>query len=184
MHKKIEEEFYGLPENFIVLTVVKSGDSEKANLAMLNYLVNNKGYKGSFVAVSRPYKTMVNIMADNSIDTNGIFFIDCISKDIGRVTDAHNCIYIDSPQHLTDLGIAIEQLFNMKHGEFILIDSINTLFIYNDRERLAKFLHFLSNKIRVHELKGVMVSMQEGTDPILMSEISQFCDKVIDLTEY
>lgn len=183
MHQKIEEELHGLPENFIVLTLVRSENSEKANLALLDYLVNTKGHRGNYIAVSRPYSDISALLRKNSIDPDGLFFIDCISRDTGGEVEAHNCVYIDSPQHLTDLSIAMQELFAMKHGEFVVIDSVNTLSIYNDRERLMKFMHFMSTKIRLHELKGVMISLHKGTDPAFISEIAQFCDKVIDLTD-
>ncbi len=183
MKQKIEEELHGLPENFIVLTLVRSENSEKANMALLDYLVNKKGYKGNYIAVSRPFKNISMLLKNNAIDSEQLFFIDCISRDLGGEVEAHNCVYIDSPQHLTDLSIAMQELFAMKHGEFVVIDSVNTLSIYNDHERLMKFMHFVSSKIRLHELKGVMISLHKGTDPTFVSEISQFCDKVIDLTD-
>ena len=183
MHKKIEEELFGLPENFIVLTLVKSENAERANMAMLNYLINRKGYRGNYVAISTPYASVSQMLRTNSINPESLFFIDCISKVAGNEVEASNCICIESPQNLTDLSIAIQELMNAKHGEFLLIDSINTLSIYNDRERLLKFMHFISTKIRLHELKGVMVSLHKGTDPEFLGDIAEFCDKTIDLTE-
>ena len=183
MHKKIEEELHGLPENFIVLTLVNSENAEKANLALLNHLVNIKGHRGNYVTVSRPYSNIVQVLQNNNIDPNMLFFIDCISKDMRSDVDAHNCVYIDSPQHLTDISIAVQELIDIKHGDFLVIDSINTLSIYNDKERLMRFMHFITNKIRIHELKGVMVSLHKGTDPEMLAQLSQFCDKVIDLCD-
>ena len=46
---------------------------------------------------------------------------------------------------------------------------------------MLKFIHYLTGKIRLWNIQGIMVALHEDTDKRLISEISQFCDRMIDL---
>ncbi|MDP2749806.1 MAG: ATPase domain-containing protein [Nanoarchaeota archaeon] len=184
MHKKIEEEFHGLAENSLVLAVVNSQNSELANTAIMNYLVNRNDARGNYVAVNKPYHEVTKHLKSNGINPDKIFFIDCVSKDLGKDKEVPNCVYIDSPQHLTDMSIALDELFRMKHGEFVVIDSLNTLAIYNDKDRVVNFLSYLQKKVRTHEIRGVMVALDKGHDSDFLPAISKICDKTIDLSDF
>ncbi len=95
MLEKIKEEIKNLPENFIILTIVPSSNFEKVNMTILNLLVNEMNKKGSYVAINRPYKNMVELLNRNKINASNMFFIDCITKSAGgKVNDIDNCIFL------------------------------------------------------------------------------------------
>lgn len=181
MDKKIVDELKDLPENFIVLLIVGSDKYEEANMHILDLLVNKEKSTGSYVTVNRPYKNMVQLMKTKNIDSDKIFFIDCITRKVEEPKEVKNCVFIDSPSNLTELGIALEEVFKQSEHKFLFLDSLNILSVYNSVDRVVKFAHFLTSKMRMHDLKGIMISLHEETDKKLISELSQFCDKMIYL---
>ncbi|RMF54725.1 hypothetical protein D6745_04375 [Candidatus Woesearchaeota archaeon] len=182
MLQKIQNEIDSLPDNFIVGIVTKSDKYEKVNLHILNMMLHQKGHFGGYVAVNRPYKNMVELLTNQNMDFSNLFFIDCITQKLGgRITNDENCVYINSPSNLTDLAIALHNfaIAEVNAKKFLMIDSISTLLIHNDHETVQKFIHYLTGKIRLWGLKGVMITLHEETDEKLIAELSQFCDKII-----
>ena len=44
---------------------------------------------------------------------------------------------------------------------------------------MMRFIHYLTGKIRLWNISGVMISLHEESDKKVIGEISQFCDKII-----
>ena len=65
--------------------------------------------------------------------------------------------------------------------KFLFFDSLSTLLIYNKPITVAKFIHFLSGKMRMWRVKGIIISLEKESDKELLSELSQFCDIRLDL---
>ena len=121
-------------------------------------------------------------MDRNKIDINKFFFIDCITRTAeGRAEREKNCLFISSPNNLSELGLAfIQAIQAMPEGKrFIFMDALSTLLIYNSAGTTARFSHFLMTKIKLLGLNGVFMSVEEGLDKQLLSQIEQFCDKCI-----
>jgi len=182
VYEKLEKEMKDLPENFIVGLVVSSDKYEETNLHLLELLVNKMGYSGSYITINRPYENIIFMLNKHNIKVDNLFFIDCITKKIGGVEkSAPNCLFLDSPQHLTDLGIALHEYVSLTKDtkRFLFLDSLSTLFIHNDQTTMMRFIHYLTGKIRLWNISGVMISLHEESDKKVIGEISQFCDKII-----
>ena len=157
---------------------------EDTNMHLLSFLINRKKYTGGYVSVNRPYTHVINLLKNNDIKTNNIFFIDCITKGLGGKTPKKaNCVFIQSPEHLTDLSIALHNYFTSSgdKNRFLYIDSISTLGIHNSTDNILKFIHYITGKMRIFGFNGIMLSLHEESDQKLISELGQFCDKVIRL---
>ena len=182
--KKLEKELENLPENFIVGIVMPSDRYEEANMRLLRFLVNKNKSKGSYVAVSKPYNHTISLLKNEDINTDNIYFIDCLTKSLGSKTIiSKNCVFIESPAHLTQLGIALHDYFTSsgEKNRFLYIDSISSLLIHNDIASVLKFVHYVTGKMRVFGFNGMLLSLHEETDKKLIGQLSQFCDKVIHL---
>ena len=93
-------------------------------------------------------------IARNGLDTNGHLFIDdALSRGAAAV------IISDSK----------------------FIDSVNAMLIYIPSANMSKFVHFLSSKLRLLDIRGVFLAVEKGLDPILMGQLTSFTDEVIDL---
>jgi hypothetical protein len=182
--KKLEKQLKDLPENFIVGVVMPSDNYEDANTHLLNFLINRKKSSGGYISVSKPFNHIVGLLKSKDIDADNLYFIDCITKGLGaELPCINNGVFIDSPSHLTELGIAIHKYFTSESNKnkFLYIDSISTLCIHNKIENVLKFIHSVTGKMRVFGFNGVMLSLHEDTDKQLIAELGQFCDKVVHL---
>jgi len=172
-----------LPEGYITLITVKADDYLRANMNILKYLCNFKNLQGIYVSINRPYTSSTTIMKENDIKTDNIFFVDCISVLLGDTPfRTKNCLFT-SPENLTDIAVLIDQWVSSlpKGDKFLFLDSLSTLLIYNSIGTVTKFSHFLTGKMRQWGLNGILMSLERENNPEILDNISQFCDKRINL---
>lgn len=183
MFEKLKKEFETLPENFIVGLIIKSGDYEEINLKILEYFVNQKGEKGSYITVNRPYENVIKVLKNRNINISNLYFIDCITKKLGgKPLFARNAVFIDSPENLTELSLRLhESTVKANSRKFVFVDSLSTLSIYNNPEVMLKFIHYLTGKMRLWNLNGIIISLHGEADKKLIAELSQFVDKMIEV---
>ena len=155
------------------------------NLKILNILTNKLDEKGIYVTVNRPFESLNEMLEKNKIKTKNLFFIDAITMTIvGEAKEVPNCLFINSPNSLTELGIALGEAFSSmqkKEDKFIFFDSLSTLLIYNQSKSVTKFAHFLTGRMRQWKIKGVLISLQKNVDERLIAQVSQFCDRIIEV---
>lgn len=177
------EGFEELPRGSVVLVISAAENTLKKNIEILKFLLGN-GYSGIYITINQPYKTLNDLFADRGLDIEKIFFIDSITKTIkGEPKREENCLFISSPQGLTELGIAVSEAMGSLKTEknFLFLDSLSTLLIYNSTGSIAKFSHFLMNKIRLSNVTGIFISIEKEMDRKLISQLSQFSDRTISL---
>ena len=133
-----------------------------------------------YVTTNKPYDNLINSLEEKKIDTDNIFFIDCISKEVGvDPEDVGNCIYLDSPKSLTSMSIAIkESIENIDGEKTLILDSLSTLLIYNDARTMGKFSNFLINKMRSMKADAVILTLESDVDKDIIKKIESFVDKV------
>jgi hypothetical protein len=61
-----------------------------------------------------------------------------------------------------------------------LHDSISTMLIYLSSLNISKFIHFVTNKLRLMDISGVFLAVEKGLDPMFVSQLTTFVDHVID----
>lgn len=177
----LSNEFKDLPENFIVSVIVPTDNYEEVNMQILNKFISEEKKHGIYITLNRPYDNIVGLMKKDKIDIKKLSFIDCISKEISRPKGKVDCIFIRSPADLTGMAIALDKLFeHNKHG-FIFFDSLDTLLFYNKLDGVIKFLHFITGKMRIYGIHGVLLGLHEKTTEELIGELSPFTDKIIKL---
>lgn len=94
-----------------------------------------------FISFNRPQESVARGMEAQSIKTDKIFFIDCISKSLGNVTRKKNVIHIESASDLTALNIAVNEFYSKIPGpKYVIVDALATLLIYSPEELVVKFV--------------------------------------------
>lgn len=181
MKEKIKKELSLLPKNYVALVLVGADGFEQANMGLLDILVNDEKLKGCYVTLNRTFTNLKGLLIKNNIGANKLFFIDAISKEVEIVKEYDNCMYMASPESLTELGEAIDGVLKSGKHDFIFIDSINILNIYNDPKTTIKFLHVFTEKIREKNMKGILICLDEEADKKFIDEIAEFCDKIVRL---
>lgn len=169
-------------KDYIVLIKVGAKDYQDTNVAILKSLVNEQKTPGIYVTLNKPFEVMQRLLKKNSIDSRLIIFIDAFT-DIGEnKKKVKNCLYIGSPEKLSDISIAMDQAVKSlpTKEKFLFFDSINTLQVFNNPGTVMKFVHFLAIKIREWKVKGIIILISSSADEPLTNELVQFCDTKIE----
>jgi len=176
--KKIKE----LKPNTVVLFIVSGKKFHETNMTILKSLMQAKEYMGIYITISKPYEVLVRQLKKEKIDVSRLYFIDAISKSVyDKIETTENCIYIPSPQSLTDLAIVISRIVEMmkkRENKFLFLDSLSTLLMYNKPEIVAQFAHFLVTRLRRVGLIGIIISIEKQIDEKLLYLLVEICDKI------
>lgn len=167
----------------VILLIVSAQKYLSVTLDVLKHYCNNQNSSCIYVSVNRTYSTLMGLIKKNKINSSKLFIVDAISPQSSQVKDADNAIFLGNPRGLTDISIsASSAIENLPEGNRMLFfDSLSTLLIYNDAGSVAKFAHFLINKMKEWKISGVIISLEKETDSKLSSQLSQFVDKVIEI---
>jgi KaiC/GvpD/RAD55 family RecA-like ATPase len=175
------------PKDFIVLINVRAENYLRTNIEVLRVLANEDNLPGVYITINKPYVVMKRILEENKIKTDKLYFVDCITKTAGGEADEgeKNVFYMDSPQNLTGLGVAMGEAVRAipEDNKFLFMDSLSTLLLYHNSGTVAKFSHFLTGRMRMWGLRGILISIEKEADPQFTSQLAQFCDTVVSLDE-
>ncbi|HMK16157.1 MAG TPA: hypothetical protein VK450_04480, partial [Methanomicrobiales archaeon] len=144
-----------------------------------------KGYMVIVVTTNQPYTILKKAYEKDGIDTSKIGFIDAITRyAVGEVpVGAKGVRFTSSPSDLTQLGIAISDALKDLSGRkaAILLDSVSTMLIYLPSTNLSKFIHFVSSKLKILDMAGIFLAVEDGLDPTLLSQLTTFVDRVVNM---
>ncbi|MCX6803825.1 MAG: hypothetical protein NTY48_04625 [Candidatus Diapherotrites archaeon] len=179
---KIKSVFEVLPQTFVIILILPRTQQEQRDMRLMKYFLD-KGLKGIYISLNKSSNELTQEMKRKGVDSSKIFFIDAITSMIdGKKAIGENFSYLESPNNLVELSVeldhAIESLGDAKG--FVILDSITTLVMYNKDVAVEKFLHSLTQKIRDHELKGILFAA-ESTNNDILDTLSQFCDDTKNL---
>ncbi|MBU0636364.1 hypothetical protein KKE06_05035 [Candidatus Micrarchaeota archaeon] len=181
---KLESALSEIKKPNVVLVVIESDHYSAIQTGLLDFL-KKRSDNGVFVSVN---KALVNLFdsPQKVLEDQKTVFVDLVSETAGtEKLSGENVHYLESPKNLLELTMQIEQALekNPKNQQFLILDSLSTLLLYNKPEPLEKFVHQLVGKIRGLQALGIflMVRLKENQDTIRV--ISQFCDHTIEITE-
>lgn len=180
MYEIIKKKLDNVQKNAIVLAIVPHQHYQDVNLFLLKYWMDISKGSGVYISLNRPYKNLLDTLAAGKIDSKKLFFIDCVTK---SEQDVPNCYFLKTQQSLTNLSIAISTVIKTEKPDFVFLDSINTLALYNEMDAAVKFAHFLLTKLRANSVNGIILGIEDEKNKQIITELSQICDKVIDLTD-
>ena len=168
-------------KDYLLLVTVDAKNYQNAAIDVLRFLVNEQNTPGVYVTLNKPYEVMQRNLANNSIDTRLIIFIDATSR-TEQLKKVENCLYIGSPEKLSDISVAMDQAIKAlpTSDKFLIFDSLNTLSIFNKPATVARFIHFLAGKIREWKIKGIIITLEKETEQSLLDELTQFADSRVD----
>jgi hypothetical protein len=133
-----------------------------------------------YITINKPYKSIVKDIENWNIDKKKFFFADAITSTVQAPPIVEDCIFVASPNALTDLGLAFSALLNEKSRDNIIFDTISTLVIYQDIGSVIKFTHNLVTKARVSGKRVIFISLKEDSET-LIKDLNMFVDAVIEI---
>ena len=161
MEKDIQKEFESSLGGSITLAILpnsKYGEMERSILKLL--LKKSKSY-GAYLAINRPYASLTKVMEKNGIDTKKLLFLDCVT---GRSSKVANCVFVRSAESLTNIGIALENVYKNKKISFIVIDSLDALSVYHSTNNILRFARSEIERMRENEKSAVILLSYDETD--------------------
>ena len=170
--------------DYVSLLVVNAKNYQKSRVDILNYLLGTKKIPGVYITLNKPYDILIRELSSNKHDTNLVIFIDCITMlKAGKMARVQNCLFIGTPEKLSDMFVAIDQAVNSisLNERFVFLDSLNTMSMFNSGDIVARFTHQLVARMRNWKVAGIIMTIQKEKDDTLLNEITPFCDFRIDL---
>lgn len=133
-----------------------------------------------YVTTNKPYRYLMNLLKEEKIKTDNIFFIDCISNQVSEpVEDAKNCVFIESPQNVTSIGIALNEAVKLLPGKkTVLFDSLSTLLLYNNEDLVGRFSNFVVNRMRLGDVNTILIVLEADVDRKIIRVIESFVDEL------
>ena len=163
-------------KNGIILYLINPEEYLKGIIKMMKKTGGNFIY----VTATKPCKSIITSLEKNGIDKDRVMFIDCISKSVDeKAVACPNCILLDSPQNLPEIGIAVNVGIKSTEGKAtLLLDSISTLLLYNDANTVGRFSNFLINRMKLLNVNSAMLALETDTDKEVIQQIKSVCDEV------
>ncbi len=133
------------------------------------------------VTTNKPADMILNEIKEEKIKTQNLFFIDTISKYIGKkeLPENDNVVYIDDPANLTEIGIVTKLGIEKITGEKVLIfDSLTTLSLYNSSKNVVRFYNFFFQLARVNDIETIIIALESDIDKEALNSIHGLVDQV------
>jgi len=183
IYRKLKNELQTLKKNAVVLVAVESEQQAEAITALLKIYINEKNMNGLYLSISAPYEQIKNITESAGIQTDRLYFIDCISQMAGTTTaKTEKAVFVENPSSLEEVNMYIDKiLMRMPEPKFMFMDSISSLLIYNNERSIEEFTHLVINKMRLEKLGFVIITLKQKESEQLAKTLVPMCDKEIIL---
>ena len=139
---------------------------------------------GVYISASRGANEIIQAFETIGIDVSNIHFIDLVSSGIlgGTNIQYNNVSFVDSPIMLE--SILLRTLYWLRTApnlrNFVFIDSVNSLAIYNEEKMLAEYLHTFINTFRQREVLSVILNIPDQVPPSVLSNLDLYCTDLVD----
>ncbi len=137
--------------------------------------------KEKFADYGYPLSVQSNSVAEiKEKPKGGVFFIDMISHRAGvSRKQCDDCKYVQDPSNLTELSLVINELLSKESYGLLVLDSLNSLLIYNDLTKTLQFLRFLSATAYEKKITILIYFVSGERDPRAETSIKMTTDVVI-----
>ena len=133
---------------------------------------------GVYISASRGAVEIIQAFEAIGVDVSGIHFLDLVSSGVLGGTDVPyaNITFVDSPIMLE--SIMLRTLYTLRtvnnQRNFVFLDSVNALAIYNDDRMLAEYLHTFINTFRQREVLSVILNVPDQTPPLVLANLDTY----------
>ncbi|MBT5183975.1 MAG: hypothetical protein HOM47_02240 [Euryarchaeota archaeon] len=139
---------------------------------------------GVYICATRGAVEIIEAFEAIGVDVSGIQFIDLVSSGTLGGTDVQypNISFVDSPIMLESVLLRTLYTLRISNSErnFVVIDSVNALAIYNEERMLAEYLHVFINTFRQREVLSVILNVPDQVPPMVLSNLDLYCTDLID----
>jgi hypothetical protein len=173
-------------ENLLYLMLSQPEQVRGMNIAVMKKILSS-GCTPLIITVNQPRKVLAKMYANEGITPEKYYVIDAVTQYSGGACVPDSRVkYINSPGNLTDLGIAITEFLKQipDAKKCIMFDSVSMLLIHIPTATASKFFHFVVNKLKLSDISGIFLCVDKGLDPVILSQMSAFVDKIVDFDNH
>lgn len=136
-----------------------------------------------FVTADRPMGSWTTAWNDAALDPTRLFVIDAVSAMNGHQPTPRptNATFLPSPAMLEMMALRIEQLIRRHAPVRVVIDSLNTLALYNGVAAVQSFAHYLANRLRDGDVGADMILHGDAEGTELRQRLASFVDEHLPL---
>lgn len=128
---------------------------------------------GIYITLNKSQRRIEEILKKAKIDTKKLFFIDCVTSEKTK-----NDVLHIPPDRLDLLSSAIHSfLKDIKGQKFLILDALSTLLIYNDENKVARFVGEITQNAS-HNHTDIVAFSPKTKGEELLNKIFNFFDKV------
>ena len=171
----------------IILALSPSRTYRTNTLQMIKGIQKGSSLRIIDISVNQPAAFLMDLYGRNGIDTSRIFFIDAITQYATGTApeNTENCRFVSKPNDLTAMGIAVTVILKKFEEEktVIFLDSVNAMLIHTSSSDLLKFIHFVISKLRIMNIAGILLAVEKGLDPVLLTQLTTFADDLVEFPE-
>ena len=175
-----------MKEHGLYLIMSSPNEIRNKNIELIGKVVS-EDYYVLVVTTNQPYEILKKNYEKHGISLDRIHFVDTVTKyAMGRdPPPVNNCRFINNPSNLTDIGIAVTTTLTFLEGKKVclLFDSVSSMLIYLSSQNITKFIHFVTNKLRLLNFAGIFLVVEKGLDPDVLDQLTTFVDVVVDVDE-
>jgi len=167
--------------NYESTLIVEESKSLQATINNVLRVIQDKPV--IYIALIKPYVSILPRLEGDGIETDKIFFVDCVTEFAGGdVSEKQgNVIFIHEPTDLTNITITVTQFFEKIPGKkYILIDALRILTIYNTEDVVSRFMQSILEKASRNDAKVVAMTTK-GKHTSLTNKVSQFFEKIMEV---
>jgi hypothetical protein len=147
-------------------------------------MLQDQGKKVVFVSADRPYHVLAQAFRDLGVAVDAMHFVDAVSSLSGSapLQRPPNATFLPSPTMLEMLAMRVEQAaLRLGPEAHMVLDSLDTLSLYNGVHPVQEFSHYLANRLRSHGVHGDFVVRAGPGDRSLHDLVLSFTDDRIEL---
>ena len=163
---------------------VGTSNSEMVLASVLQPLIQGFGMGGVYITASKTAPNVIEMMNTIGLDVSPVHFIDCVSPGIlgGTQNSYTNIGYVDSPIMLESMLLrSLHYLENSgSQQNFVILDSVNALSIYNEERILAEYLHTFINTCQNRQILSLIVNVPDQTPAGVLANMDLYCSDLID----
>ena len=139
---------------------------------------------GVYICATRGAVEIIEAFEAIEVDVSHIHFLDLVSSGIlgGTNVTYPNISFVDSPIMLESVLLRALYMLRISGSEknFVLLDSVNALAIYNNEKMLAEYLHAFINTFRQRDVLTVLLNVPDQVPPSVLANLDLYCTDLID----
>lgn len=164
----------------------------KTNLITLKSLLEERGPRGIFLSINRPYHYMAHLLRIHKVDYDEMLFIDAVSKISGeRKMEWKQTTFLDSPFQIPKIFEDLQLIGKTPDGstsiikiiesDFVVIDDISAIFHYNELGTGKRFLKEFLDAVASNPTSFTAFAIDRESQREIYEFLADLSDRMVDM---